>query len=65
MYEVIVLGHAERTLLIALHDLVEEWRPDVDGSTLILRVADQSELIAALRALHDLGVPIEAVRRVR
>lgn len=65
MYDITVLGRAERTLRIALQDLVLEWRPDLDRSTLTVRVADQSALISALGVLHDLGVPIEAVQRVR
>jgi hypothetical protein len=65
MYDITVLGRAERTLLIALQGLVEEWSPDLAGPTLTMRVDDQSALIAVLTALHDLGVPIEAVRRVR
>ena len=65
MYDITVLGHAERTLHLALQDLVQEWSPDVGGPTLTMRVIDQSALVAVLGALHDLGVPIEAVRRVR
>lgn len=61
MYEIIVAGRIERTLRVALDDLVDDWQ-DGAGGTIALRTADQSGLVALINRLHELGIPVEQVR---
>ena len=64
LYELVVVGCAERTLRVALEDLVEERPHAGAGGSLAVRVTDQARLVAAIERLHDLGVVIENVHHV-
>lgn len=64
MYEIVVVGRAERTLRIALDGLVDEWRPVAEPATLTLLIDDQSRMVAVIDRLHDLGISIERVRQL-
>jgi hypothetical protein len=60
MYEVVIVGHAERTLRLVLEGLVEEWRADeARFSTL---VTDQARLVAVIDRLHEYGIGVHEVR---
>ena len=65
MFLVTVRGNAERTLLVAMEDLADRWVPDEYRSTLTTEALDQAEMVALLCGLHELGIPIERVVRVR
>jgi hypothetical protein len=64
VYELVVVGCAERTLRVALEDLVDEQPHSGVGGSLAVRVTDQARLVAAIERLHDLGVVIENVHHV-
>jgi hypothetical protein len=64
VYELVVVGCAERTLRVALEDLVDEQPHAGVGGSLAVRVTDQARLVAAIERLHDLGVVIENVHHV-
>jgi hypothetical protein len=63
-FDVVVIGHAERTVRSMLDELVgrESIRWVDDG--LVLSIRDQSALVAVLARLNELGVKIDRVRRV-
>lgn len=61
MYEVVVSGCAERTLHATLDDLDVGWGEDPVHHT--MSVVDQSQLVAVVSRLNDVGIVIEQVRR--
>ena len=61
MYEVVVSGCVERTLHATLDDLEVRWMADPDSHT--MAVVDQSQLVAVVSRLNDVGIVIEQVRR--
>jgi hypothetical protein len=61
VYEVVVTGCAERTVRLALEDLVDAWDASDDGR-LALEIVDQSRLLVVIDRLHDLGLVIEHVQ---
>ena len=61
MYEVVVSGCRERTLHAALDDLEVGWT-GVTG-THRMSVLDQSQLVAVVARLNEVGIVIEHVRR--
>lgn len=60
MYEVVVGGRAERTVRLALAELVEDWR--TEPGHLVICIGDQSALVAVINRLHEMGVVVEQVR---
>lgn len=64
MYEIVVVGRAERTLRIALDGLVEGWHEGPEAGTLSAMIDDQSRLVAVIDRLHDLGISIDRVRQL-
>jgi hypothetical protein len=65
VYEIVVIGLAERTLRAGLDDLIVECRACGDNDTLTVVVRDRSALVAAIGRLHDLGAIVDEVRRLR
>jgi hypothetical protein len=61
VYEVVVSGCVERTLHATLEDLEVSWSA-VPG-THTMSVVDQSQLVAVIARLNDVGIVIEQVRR--
>jgi hypothetical protein len=64
VYEIIVVGRAERTLRIALDGLIDEWCPGPEPAMLALLIDDQSRMVAVIDRLHDLGISIDRVRQL-
>jgi hypothetical protein len=63
-FDVEVAGQIQRTLYERLSELIGRSSIRTTGSTVVLSVIDQSALVAIIARLNDLGVKIEAVRRV-
>lgn len=62
MYEVVVSGCAERTLHATLDDLDVSW--PAEAGTHAMSVVDQSQLVAVVARLNEVGIVIEQVRRL-
>lgn len=61
MYEVVVSGCSERTLHATLDDLDVGWTAVPGAHT--MSVVDQSQLVAVVVRLNDVGIVIEQVQR--
>jgi hypothetical protein len=61
VYEVVVSGCGERTLHAALDDLEVGWTGAT--GTHSMSVVDQSQLVAVVARLNEVGIVIEEVRR--
>ena len=64
MYEIVVVGRAERTLRIALDGLIDEWCQGSEPAMLRLVIDDQSRMVAVIDRLHGLGISIDHVRQL-
>lgn len=62
MYQVVVSGCAERTLHEALGDFDVRWTAEAGSHS--MSVVDQSQLVAVVSRLNEVGVVIEGVRRL-
>ena len=63
-YEIRIEGHLAPHRLRAFEGLAVTHLPDGD-TELVGRIVDQSTLYGLLNWLHDLGVPLVSVRRLR
>lgn len=61
MYEVVVSGCVERTLHATLDGLDVSWTGDLGTHT--MAIVDQSQLVAVVARLNEVGIVIEQVRR--
>jgi hypothetical protein len=62
-YGVVVAGTADRLVWAAIAELVGERFVTVGDGRLVVRLPDQSAMVALLCRLNDIGVKVDQVQR--